>query len=125
MKKITAFILLIPMLAQLGSRYLVMLNFEVNKQMIAQTLCVNRDKPMSGCNGKCYLKKQLDKAAKQENAPNNNTRDNSNELLFFTDAKKLAAYFLAEESDRQYFSSRQPFTPQNLYGSVFHPPQKA
>jgi len=29
-------------------------------------LCINREKPMSTCNGKCYLSKQLKKAEEQE-----------------------------------------------------------
>src|SRR5665647_284761 len=120
MKSIAAFILLIALLAQHSSRYMVMLNYEFNKNYIAKTLCVNRNKPMSGCNGKCYLKKQLAKAAKEENAPNSNNRVDENEVLFLTEAKKITTYFFAEENSRQYINSKQVFTPQNLCGAVFH-----
>lgn len=34
--------------------------------MITQKLCVNKNKPQLHCNGKCYLSKQLKKAAENE-----------------------------------------------------------
>jgi len=40
---------------------MVLLLFKVNQSSIIQNFCVNRDKPDLGCNGKCHLKKQLDK----------------------------------------------------------------
>lgn len=44
--------------------------WEVNKEKIAKTECINRFKPMMHCNGKCQLYRQLKKAADQE-AENN------------------------------------------------------
>ncbi|MEP7109357.1 MAG: hypothetical protein ABI760_15290 [Ferruginibacter sp.] len=124
MKSFAASILLIPMLAQLGSGYLLILKYEVNKDYITKTLCVSRSKPMSGCNGKCYLKKQLAKTAKEENAPNSNTRVDTNEL-FIMEFKKVTTSFFAEEINNQFIPGKQPFTPQNLYSIIFHPPQAA
>ncbi len=35
------------------------LDYALNRDKIAQTLCVNKDKPQLHCNGKCYLGKSL------------------------------------------------------------------
>lgn len=69
MKQITiAGFLLLLFVAQLGSRFLVMLDFNLNRDWIANTLCENKSKPQFKCNGKCYLKKQLKKADMPEAA---------------------------------------------------------
>jgi len=44
--------------------------WELNKEKIAQTECINRFKPMMHCNGKCQLYAKLKKAADEE-AENN------------------------------------------------------
>ena len=123
MKSIPALILLIALLAQFANRYIVMLNYELNKDFIAKVLCVNRDKPMSGCNGKCFLKKQLEKSSKENNAPTGNKQETANEILFFTEHKKMTTSFFDAENSRQYLRRQQHFTPQQLYRAVFHPPQ--
>ena len=39
----------------------VYLNYQANKEYIAKTLCEKKTEPESCCEGKCHLKKQLDK----------------------------------------------------------------
>ncbi|GAB4331545.1 MAG: hypothetical protein OHK0038_06500 [Flammeovirgaceae bacterium] len=45
-----------------------MLSYHVNKEFITERFCINKSKPQLDCNGKCFLKKQLDIAEKQENS---------------------------------------------------------
>ncbi|WP_441859364.1 hypothetical protein [Mesonia sp.] len=40
------------------------LDYCVNYEYISEVLCINKDKPMSNCNGKCYLSKQLEEVQK-------------------------------------------------------------
>jgi hypothetical protein len=44
--------------------------WEINKEQIAKTECINRFKPMMHCNGKCQLYQELKKAADEETANN-------------------------------------------------------
>ena len=39
------------------------IGFKLNQTYIAEVLCINKDKPEMGCNGKCHLNKQLKKKA--------------------------------------------------------------
>jgi len=39
------------------------IEYAVFKDYIAKNLCINKDKPKSCCQGKCYLEKQLKKSA--------------------------------------------------------------
>ncbi len=60
MKRITAigliFLMSLPGIYNLG----VITYFQMNRQYIAQVLCINREKPMSVCNGQCFLQQNLD-----------------------------------------------------------------
>jgi|TARA_B110000116_G_C16628952_1_gene487367 hypothetical protein len=61
--------LLLPNLTKIG----ILIDFKINQDFIAEVLCINREKPMSTCNGKCYLFEQLKKAEEREEkqAPTN------------------------------------------------------
>jgi hypothetical protein len=61
--------LLLPNLTKIG----ILIDFKINQDFIAEVLCINREKPMSTCNGKCYLFEKLKKAEEQEEkqAPTN------------------------------------------------------
>ncbi|MGV6829825.1 MAG: hypothetical protein ACWA45_10575 [Flavobacteriales bacterium] len=47
------------------------LDYLVNYKYISEVLCINKDKPMSTCNGKCYLSQQLKKAQESEKQDKN------------------------------------------------------
>ncbi|MCC5921674.1 MAG: hypothetical protein LAT68_14810 [Cyclobacteriaceae bacterium] len=36
--------------------------YELNKEYIAQVLCINQDRPELACEGKCFLMSQMDQA---------------------------------------------------------------
>ena len=122
MKYISASILLIAFLVQTGSRYLVMLDFELNQDYIAKNLCENRNKPCCHCNGKCYLKKQLNKADK-ETSNGTTSQKNQEDVLFFAEEKNTVNLPFTEAIITNHFPRNYSFAHQNLYVSVFHPPQ--
>jgi hypothetical protein len=53
---------MLPSMTKIG----ILIDFKFNQDFIADMLCIDREKPMSTCNGKCYLSKQLKKAEEQE-----------------------------------------------------------
>lgn len=61
MKILISHILIVVMLFSSMIRTIVVADYSINKEFIAKYLCVNRDKPKSHCNGKCHLRKQLEK----------------------------------------------------------------
>jgi len=66
MKNLITILLLTLMLTQAFSRFIYVLDYQVNKDFIAEFLCVNKSKPQLQCNGHCYLKKNLKKADETE-----------------------------------------------------------
>jgi sensor domain CHASE-containing protein len=57
-----AFAILSHSLVQVG----IHVYYQLNKQYITKQLCENRANPKMGCNGHCYLVKQLKKAEENE-----------------------------------------------------------
>lgn len=52
-------------------------NYIINQDYIAEYLCINKDKPMLNCDGKCYLAKMLqaEQDEKQQNLPAINLKE--------------------------------------------------
>src|SRR4051812_23661215 len=56
------------MLVRMVAMPLTLLDYSMNKGYIAETLCENKSRPEVHCFGKCYLNKQLAKAAEGQDA---------------------------------------------------------
>jgi hypothetical protein len=82
-KRLTAILVLVALLSSGFSRFFVYAGFALNKDYIANNLCVNRDKPWLHCNGRCFFMKKIKQA--EENEKKQNARDNLNrlEISFF------------------------------------------
>ena len=75
-------LLLVALLLQTFSQIVIAVDFYANQAAIARTLCVNRDKPMMHCNGRCQLCKRLAQDNNdQRSAPEKRSED-KNQLLF-------------------------------------------
>ncbi len=58
-KQLTTLLLIVLLFLQLGYRLSIISSFELNREIIKKSLCVNRDNTKSNCNGQCYLMKQI------------------------------------------------------------------
>jgi hypothetical protein len=52
------------MLLQGSIKTIIVVSYYKNKTYISNVLCENKNKPQMHCEGKCHLKKQLDKESK-------------------------------------------------------------
>ncbi|WP_072359653.1 hypothetical protein [Chitinophaga sancti] len=111
--------LLTGLLLQNCSQYLISLEYKLNQNYIASVLCVNRDKPDMHCNGKCYLKKQLERDQQQQN--NGSAGKEKYEVSYIDD---LYSYDLRSYAPSipliAYYQSSVPYTP---LSDTFRPPQ--
>ncbi len=111
------------LLAILGATFnkaIALLDYKLNENYIASTLCENKDKPACCCHGKCFLKKQLQKDEGNDKNTSSNTKDkfdvslfcetsNQNEFSEFNFTKKFSDNYLLKNSSA-------------FISSVFHPP---
>jgi hypothetical protein len=51
------------------SKSVIFINYEINKAEITAKYCVNKDKPMMHCCGKCLLKRKLAEQEEQQKLP--------------------------------------------------------
>jgi hypothetical protein len=52
--------------------YLPYIDYYANYNYISKVLCENKNKPQMHCNGKCHLKKTIEKASKEESRSKHN-----------------------------------------------------
>ncbi len=118
---ITYFLLFSTLSVSLAPAFIVA-GFELNRDYIATTLCINRDKPQLHCNGKCYLMKKL-KAA-EENERKENTRLKIETFSGYFNTKTFTTlktqFFLV--SDFKPVDSYINFYVNNVSGAIFKPP---
>jgi hypothetical protein len=95
------------------------MQFKANQSYIASVLCENKNKPEMHCNGRCHLKKELDRDAQQDK--NTNSGKDKYEVMFI-DA--LQSFQTAPPADQLIFISyyKAP-SLDTLIPSIFHPPQ--
>ncbi len=102
----------------------ILIDFKINQDFIAEVLCINKEKPMSMCNGKCYLSEQLKKAKEQEEKQAPSGSKERSEIVYFYSAS--AHDFLTLEN--YYVSNLNPACVDQFYTSsfaadIFRPPK--
>ena len=112
---LTLFILLKP--------FLPIVEYVVNYEYISKVLCVNKETPIMGCDGKCYLMSQLAKSAEDEKPiSDKKVIVKDVEILFFQEIKQVV--FLKTIINQKSILN---FNYCNLYdylnsSTTFHPP---
>jgi hypothetical protein len=105
------------------SKAVVQLDYNINQNYIASTLCENRNKPACCCHGKCFLKKQMQK---DEDPGKNNvpvSKDKFDVSLF---CEAVSTNDFNNSIPDKLFSDHylvKKYTA--LLSPVFHPPGKA
>ncbi len=118
MKIFAAIFLTFAIFIQTFSTFIIKADFYINQSYIAKNLCVNKDKPMMHCNGKCYLSKKL-KQQDGSQTPVSRTEKFDAQPFFIPNVFLLKnTYTLLQH---HYFTKDEnkvsSFSP-----SIFHPP---
>lgn len=123
MRVFSAIILILALCIQLFTRFLVELQYDLNKNYIAKHLCEDRGNPMSCCRGKCFLKKQLANNDKAENSPCGELKKDSDEILLFSQENKSLDQTGKLISKAKNLDLSTCFVPQLFCDATFHPPE--
>ena len=124
MKRIVALLLFLAMQVPLMNQWGAVAYYRINRDYIAENLCVNRDKPMLNCNGQCYLAKKLKAAEEKEQKSNSERLEKMPEVVLSFQAIQpiFTACFTAHNAIENHFST-QEFFPNAAAKGFFHPPQ--
>jgi hypothetical protein len=99
------------------------IQYAVFKEYIAKNLCVNKDKPKSCCEGKCYLEKQIKKSSETTDAENKNTNHKvqNNEVKEFLSSHVSIPKAFAVNT--LYFETFKTIITTISISSIFVPPE--
>lgn len=102
------------------SKWIIILEFNINRNYIARNLCENRYRPLMHCNGKCLLMKKM-AAEDNQQSPAGTIKFNW-EASIFIDTRP-------EYVGKTFSTTPNEFIPQAFYCpedpivcEVFHPP---
>ncbi|MBI3520042.1 MAG: hypothetical protein HY062_11885 [Bacteroidetes bacterium] len=115
-----SFCLLISFSWQCAAKSIIYVGFAFNQKRLAETVCVNRNKPKSCCAAKCYLDKEIKKEDKRQSNSPSSIKDKAEKSELRTGL--VTFVFLCDESVQSpHFIYSKNF-PNTFLSSVFHPP---
>lgn len=104
----------------LTQAYMPHVNYWMNRDYIASTLCENKDKPELKCEGKCHLKKEI-----QENSEDGNEEQevaNSLMLEFLNHSDNFELKLNESSAIMKFHFYTEPVVA-GFTSSIFRPPQ--
>lgn len=120
MKILTTIFLAFSIFVQTFSSFILQTGFYLNRSYIAANLCVNKDKPMMHCNGKCYLTKKIKEQEKQDRQTPVSKSEKFDVIPFFVPAPIELANTSSEIKPEFFIKNEGPIS--SVPHSIFHPP---
>jgi hypothetical protein len=109
------------MLAQTFSRFLIVANYQLNKDYIAKYLCENKNKPLLQCKGKCQMMKKLQQEEKKDQENPERKSENKFEIISFQKDQYSLTCF--NTSPAVIFPVTKESISSPILSAPFHPPQ--
>lgn len=121
LKQLIVILFFMGMLAQTFSRFFIIMDYELNKDYITKNLCVNRNKPMMHCNGKCHMMKKMQQEEKKDQENPERKMENKFESISFRieDLLIVPPYIVTSVT----FPVFRECIHTDFSSSYFHPPQ--
>jgi len=97
------------------------INYSLNKAEIIEKFCKNKDKPILKCEGKCHLKKQLAKAAENEEEQNKTIKTDTSYPVGSISCLELQSIYKLDTIVT--IPSKNSSLKNDLFWRIDHPPQ--
>ena len=115
-----SFCLLISFSWQCAAKSIIYISFKNNQKQLAETVCVNRNKPKSCCAAKCYLDKEMKKEDKRQSNSSSSIKDKAEKSELRTGF--VTFIFNPFVLNQDYLMAESKSLPHNFLSSIFHPP---
>lgn len=127
MSRIISYILLAQMIYFVGASSVVIFNWKINQDIITEKYCVNKDKPMMNCDGKCYLSKQLENLELREeqerkNHPNPKQKVETLNYSWIIDDLSSDYFTFHEIEVLEHVNYLKTVVSNPCIQDIFHPP---
>ena len=123
MKKGFIIVLVLVMLLQSSIRSIYVAYYEINQDYIASVLCINKAKPASTCNGKCYLSKKMKEQEKQEQTIPSVLKGLEEVVLYFVPFNLSITPVFSEEAQIASLDAYQMHAYKSPADFINQPPQ--
>lgn len=123
MKKGLIIVLVLVVLLQSSIRTVYVAYYQINRDYIASVLCINKAKPASTCNGKCYLSKKMKEQEKQEQTIPSVVKGLEEVILYFTDFNLLPEPVFADEAQMASLDAYRMHVYKSPSDFIIQPPQ--
>ena len=123
MKLLFVPLLIILVLTQTFSKWVLIIEYNMNKDFITKNLCINKILPKLHCHGKCQVMKRLAEEQNQNSSSKtgNQFKLNIQEQLYSDDIYKPTLPALRYTTSI-YSDELLIFKQEAPFGSIFHPP---
>ncbi len=122
MKQVITFLLALLVFLQPFSKIWIVVCFKINQNSIAKTLCVKREIKGNTCKGKCHLKKQLEKANKEEQKQTPTSSKVKIESLYSQRQKHFDFLNILLFENIHFDKYKSYFYPSTFIADIFRPP---
>ncbi|MCE2743888.1 MAG: hypothetical protein LW701_10015 [Fluviicola sp.] len=120
---IIAFIVISAFVMQALGKFIIYTDYIINKEYIANNLCINKSKPILKCNGKCHLAKQLKKQDQKENKSSSSKEKVEIISSQVADVKyEVIDMFFFQNNNQDFFNYNKKIIDDN-FESIFQPPR--
>lgn len=119
-KKILTYLFTLLYLTAMVKPVLPVLDYVINQDYIAEVLCINKDKPMLNCDGKCYLAQMIQDQQNQDQHQDIPSADLREYPIGFITI--LNCTFIKSTSQTMLVTFYENINEKQYIPAVFHPP---
>ncbi|PVY39462.1 hypothetical protein [Pontibacter virosus] len=120
MRRLAVIFCVLCVLVQPLSKQGVLMIYQLNKAYIASELCENRFIPGSDCQGKCHLRKELQKDTEREKQAPRQQQSTIDMIAFQTARLPLAPAIVQKENNNRCLYLTGAYASPDF--AIFHPP---
>jgi hypothetical protein len=124
LKRAFAILMVTVMILPVLTRIMILIDFKINQEFIADVLCINKDEPVLMCSGKCYLSEQLKKVEGQEEkqAPTSN-KERLEVIYYFSYSSFNSLKDAFHHLGKLQPAYKNELHPSIFVANIFHPPK--
>lgn len=123
MRKLISTILICSVLLPTIGQVCIIVDFRLNQDFITELFCINKDKPVMACNGKCHLADQLKKTDTQEEDTAPASARKSSEYNYYTSRFNEIRIAVQKQLKDKLFDAYTSIYSYLFSPGIFHPPQ--
>lgn len=125
MRSLATILFFVLLLSQTFGKMWIYVSFKWHQEEIAKTLCVQKEVENNTCQGSCHLKKELNKADREEQQPSKSVKEKA-EILYCQYGRDTYAFFnTPRNSSQSVVMPNDDSYHSSFLADIFQPPRVA